>query len=135
MFAGIVHEVGGFYLLSRAKDFPGLLDDDFEDWIEAGEAEVGRAVLRVLAVPGPVLEALDDYWDGYLEMSPRTLGDTLILCDELAPVTSPLHKLASRKPGDGIKANIDLAIGEETLTGILEESAEEVRSLTAALKF
>ena len=81
------------------------------------------------------MEAIDDYWDGYLEMPPRTLGDTLILCDELAPVTSPLHKLGSRKPGDGIKASIDLAIGEETLTGILEESAEEVRSLTAALRF
>ena len=26
MFAGIVHEVGGFYLLSRAAEYPGLLD-------------------------------------------------------------------------------------------------------------
>ena len=27
MFAGIVHEVGGFYLLSRAEEFPALLED------------------------------------------------------------------------------------------------------------
>ena len=34
MFAAIVHEVGGFYLLSRAEEYPGLLDNNTEDWIE-----------------------------------------------------------------------------------------------------
>ena len=28
LFAGLVHEVGGFYLISRADDFPGILDAD-----------------------------------------------------------------------------------------------------------
>ena len=36
MFAAIVHEVGGFYLLSRAEEYPGLLDDNTEDWLEYG---------------------------------------------------------------------------------------------------
>jgi HD-like signal output (HDOD) protein len=54
MFAGIVHEVGGFYLLSRAAEFPGLLDGDPDDWMEFGEMEIGRAVLKKLAVPEPV---------------------------------------------------------------------------------
>lgn len=135
MFAGIVHEIGGFYLLSRVQDFPGLLDDDYKDWIEVGEAEVGRAVLKVLAVPGPVVEAVEEYWFGYLEMPPRTLGDTLLLGDKLAPVSSPLHELGSRETRDDIKAIVELAIEDETLTGILEESSEEIKSLTAALRF
>jgi HD-like signal output (HDOD) protein len=135
MFAGIVHEIGGFYLLSRARDFPGLLDGDFTDWIETGEAEVGRAVLRVLAVPLPVQEAIEAYWSGQLETPPRTLGDTLILCDELAQVPSPLRSDGGKCPEDGMRAKIDQAIGWETLTSILTESAVEVESLAAALMF
>jgi HD-like signal output (HDOD) protein len=55
-FAGIVHEVGGFYLISRAAGFPGLLEEDLEPWYGVGEAEVGHAVLRVLGVPENILE-------------------------------------------------------------------------------
>ncbi len=135
MFAGIVHEVGGFYLLSRAGDFPGLVNDDFEDWSETGEAEVGLALLRVLVVPDLVLETIEAYWDGYLKLPPVTLGDTLLLADELAPVPSPLKKLGDRDRGDSRVASIELAFGEETLTRILEESAEEIGSLTGALQF
>ena len=135
MFAGIVHEVGGFYMLSRSKDFPGLFDDDFADWIESGEVEVGRAVLRVLAVPKPVMEAIEHFWEGFLALPPRTLGDTLLLAEELAPVSSPLHKLGGVDHQEGMTGSIEIAIGKETLSSILDESAEEVVSLTGALKF
>jgi HD-like signal output (HDOD) protein len=135
MFAGIVHEVGGFYLLSRAKDFPGLIDDNFDDWIESGEVAVGRAVLSVLAVPKPVMEAVEHFWEGFLALPPRTLGDTLLLAEELSPIASPLHKLGGSDKREGMAGSIEIAIGKETLSSILEESAEEVVSLTGALKF
>jgi HD-like signal output (HDOD) protein len=134
MFAGIVHEIGGFYMLSRAVDFPGLLEGDFTEWIEGGEAEVGRAVLDKLSVPESVAKAIEAYWDGFLAMPPVTLGDTLLLAEELCPVSSPLHQLAGRESGAGV-ASIEMVIGEETLSLILKEAAEEVSSLTAALKF
>jgi HD-like signal output (HDOD) protein len=133
MFAGIVHEIGGFYALSRAKDFPGLFDGDPADWIDAGEAEIGRAVLKVLEVPSPVMEAIESYWSGYLEMPPRTLGDTILICEELAKVPSPLRTGDGESPRQDIKAKIDLIVGEETLASILTESAVEVESLIAAL--
>jgi len=135
MFAGIVHEVGGFYLLSRADAYPGLLEGDFHEWIESGEAEVGRAVLKVLGVPDIVVEAVDGYWNGYLAIPPVSIGDTLLIAEELAPVASPLHKLGGSEEGEGMTARMDITIGQETLSSILEESAEEVASLTAALKF
>jgi len=135
MFVGIVHEIGGFYMISRAKDFPGLLDGDMTDWMMEGEAEVGRAVLKVLAVPEAIAEAIEMYWIGFLEMPPVSLADTLLLAKQLAPVPSPLRPGADRAGFEGMAANIDMLIGEETLTGILAESAEEVRSLTDALKF
>jgi hypothetical protein len=135
LFAGIVHEVGGFYLLSRAAEFPGLLDGDALDWIEYGEREVGRAVLEVLEVPHAVMAAVEGYWDGFLAMPATSLADTLLLAEELSPVDSPLHGTGGEGADAGMAASIDMAIGGETLTSILAESEEEVASLTGALQF
>jgi len=133
MFAGIVHEISGFYLISRSAEYPGLLDEDFSAWCETGEAEVGRALLQVLEVPQTVVEAIEVCWRGFLAMPPISLGDTLLLADELAPVESPLRDLDG-VPREGTAASIDLLIGEDTLLAIMHESEDDVRSLTAALR-
>ena len=133
MFAAMVHEVGGFYMISRAKDYPGLLDEDYPAWTESGEADLGREVLRVLEVPDTVIEAIEVCWQGYLAMPPASLGDTLLLADELAPVESPLRDLDG-VPREGRAAQIDLVYGQDTLAEIMAESAAEVKSLTAALR-
>lgn len=133
MFAGIVHEVGGFYLISRAHEFPGLLDEGFSEWTDTGESDVGHAVLAVLGVPDTVVSAIDVCWQGYLAMPPVTLGDTLLLADELAPVLSPLRILSGNQRAD-LSGSIDMAFGQDTLSEILAESAEEVSSLITALR-
>lgn len=132
-FAGIVHEAGGFYLIARAAEFPGLLEGGLRDWDNLGEAAVGAAVLRALGVPNTILDAAVALWNGYLSFPPATLGDALILADQLAPDESPLSRLAGTGRA-GARVDIDLALGSETLTGILEESAAEVASLRAALQ-
>jgi HD-like signal output (HDOD) protein len=131
-FAGIVHEIGGFYLISRAASFPGLLSGDLEPWHGLGEAQVGRAVLNALSVPADILAALDAMWDGYLAMPPQSLGDTLLLADELASTESPLDALSGMSR-NGLSADIDLVIGDDMLQGILADSAEEMASLISAL--
>jgi hypothetical protein len=98
-FAGIVHEVGGFYLLSRAATVPGLF------------------------------EAL---WGGYLNFPPQSLGDALLLAEQLAPVESPLSRIAGTGH-EGAPVDIDVAIDDATLSSILADSAEEVASLVGAL--
>jgi hypothetical protein len=132
MFAGIVHEVGAFYVLSRAEEFPGILEGEPEDWIEHGEMLIGRGVLSKLAVPAPVMEAIEAMWVGMRALPPETLGDTLLLANDLAPVRSPLHE---RQGATTLyaAATIDFVIGDGSLSGILEESAREVSSLTTAL--
>lgn len=132
MFAGIVHEVGGFYLLSRAGEFPGLLDGGAEEWIEHGEVAIGRGVLLKLGVPVPVMGAIEALWNGMRALPPETLGDTLLLANDLAPFPSPLHERPGATTLDSA-ATIDFTVGEGTLAQVLAESAEEVKSLTAAL--
>lgn len=135
-FAGIIHEVGGFYLISRASEHPGLLEGEHGSllaWDDGGAAEVGRAVLQRLRAPESVVEAIEGMWQGYLAMPPRSLADTLLLADQLAPVESPLSQLAGNGR-EGTEASIDVALDEETLGGILRESAADVESLIAALR-
>jgi len=132
-FAGIVHEVGSFYLIARASSFPGLLDGDLEPWHGDAEAQIGRAVMRALEVPAYILEAMETRWSGYLAMPPRTLGDTLLLADQLSPIESPLDALDGMS-SKGMVADLELLLGDETLSDILTESAEEVVSISAALK-
>jgi HD-like signal output (HDOD) protein len=132
MFAAIVHEVGGFYLLSRAEEFPGLLEDNTADWIEYGEKVIGRGVLKQLGVPEPVMEAVETLWHGARALPPKTLGDTLLLANDLAPVISPLHPPESANARQQA-AMIDFETGNSTLHQILDDSSEEIESLLSAL--
>lgn len=148
MFAGIVHEVGGFYILSRAEEFPCLLEpDDLTDSpldsdlnpfpntfieIESQESIIGRAVLKNLNMPANILEAVDAVWFGMRAMPPETLGDVLLLANELAKTQSPLDTRTD-SPSNPCESEIDFIVGEGTLKSILEESEDEVRTLTAAL--
>jgi hypothetical protein len=132
LFTGIIHEVGGFYLLSQAERYPGIMDGEPEDWVEHGEAEIGRGVLRKLIVPEAVMQSVEAMWDGLRALPPENLGDTLLLANDLAPVPSPLHQPAGATTPAGART-IDFAIGEGTLDVILRESAGEVKSLFAVL--
>jgi hypothetical protein len=142
LFAGIIHEVGGFYLLSRAGDYPDLFAGDPADWNEADvlelEIELDRAVLRALAIPESAMAAMEAFWQGFLAMPPHTLGDTLLLAEDLAPVASPFHQVAHAGSADsaaaGAAASIEMIVGADTLSAILKESAEEVDSLAGALQ-
>jgi HDOD domain len=135
LFAGIIHEIGGFYMLSRADEFPGLLEGDFDDWVLGGEVKVGRVVLDKLKVPASVTSVMETFWDGFLAMPPVTMADTLLLAEELAPVSSPLYRPDNQAPDNRKRASIEMEIGEETLTRILNESSEEIGSLFNALHF
>ncbi|MGZ3236051.1 MAG: HDOD domain-containing protein [Burkholderiaceae bacterium] len=132
MFAGIIHEIGGFYLLSRAHDFPGVLDVQSEGWLEFGEKAIGRRVLTKLSMPEAVIAAVESLWFGEHNRPPVTLGDTLMLANDLSPVASPLHKKegATHQQANTI---IDFEVGEETLQSILLESADEIKALVASL--
>lgn len=144
LFSGIVHEVGGFYLLSRASDYPDLFEGDPADWIEEDVLglliELDRAVLRALTIPEAAMSAMEAFWQGFLAMPPRTLGDTLLLAEDLAPVASPFHEAKASymtnggKAETGPAASIEMVLGADTLSAILKESAEEVASLASALQ-
>ena len=132
LFAGIIHEVGGFYLLSRADEFPGLLDDDPEKWGELCEDVVGLEVLKKLAVPMPVAEAIGALRRAWINMPPSTLLDTLLLANQYSPVASPLGTAAAPLPEHADSA-LDLVVDAELLDTIRAEALEVCAALGGPL--
>ncbi|MDP1786069.1 HDOD domain-containing protein [Nitrosomonas sp.] len=143
MFAGIIHEISWFYLLSREKAYPGLIDgnianswvsdDDLDEEDElACEMKISAAILQALSVPEPIADAIAHLWQGSLIFPPATLGDTLMLADQLAPVKSPFAP-AQTQARDDFLTKLDRLANQQALDAILAESEEEVKSLTAAL--
>ena len=127
VFAAIVHDLGSFYLLARAKDFPGLLEG-LDDSDSDGEIELTRTMLRVIAVPESIVSGIEAFWQGELGDPSPTLGDTLLLAAHLSPMPRPLHPLAGHHNSD-LSARLDKVVGGETQRTLLTEAHDEVRTL------
>jgi HD-like signal output (HDOD) protein len=132
LLVGILHEVAGFYLIGRVQGKAELLAGDLPDWQGEGEKVIGGVLLKALGVPEAVSTAIADFWEGYLAMPPTSMGDTLLLAEELAPVPSPLYWAPDGAEHE--RPQIEIAIDQETLSSIMAESADDVQSLLAALK-
>jgi hypothetical protein len=132
LFAAIVHEVGNFYLLSRADEFPGLLEPDPENWQPASEEIITREVLHKLGIPEAVANAIESLRGGFIHIPPESLLDTLLLANHFAPVKSPLaDPEKDEAPHDD--SVLDLFIDQEKLDHMLAESADDAASMSAAL--
>jgi HD-like signal output (HDOD) protein len=132
LFAAIVHEVGGFYLLSRADEFPGLLDPDPENWQTASEEIINREVLKKLGIPGEVAEAIESMRSGMLQIPPETLLDTLLLANHFAPVRSPLES-PGKEDAPHEDSVMDLFIDAEKRDRMLQEAEADASAMNAAL--
>lgn len=132
LFAGLIQDLGGFYLISQASSYPGLLDGPLEDWVGYGERLIGKSVLKAIGVPGDILSAVEDAWLGRGSAPPKSIGDALCLANALAPIASPLAPAGHwSRDRQEVQARLDLA--GEPLALALANSAEEVASLEAAL--
>lgn len=136
LFAGIIHEVGGFYLVSRASDFPGLLGDGLQEaWRNGGEARIGEAVLRGLMVPDEIAAAVRAQWGATFTLPPKTVADTLYLANCLTPIANPLQEPSADMERSAMLALSTQVMADRTLAEILEESGEELNTLAASLSF
>lgn len=134
LFAGIVHELVYFFLVARAADHPALLSADLEaSWRDGGKALVEDAVLKALAVPPEIAEAISGMRSGSFSVPPRNLADTLALANCLTPILNPLEALSDRQKNDAVVALSTQVIADRTLAAILEESAEELETLARSL--
>ncbi len=130
LFAGIVHEAGGFYLLARADQLPGLLNAP-QAWSGAAQEIITRAVMHKLAIPEPVSQAIVTLPGAVLTPPPQGLRDTLLIARHLAPEPSPL--LAPGQAGPDSAAFARFLGDDASLARVLSEAAAEAVAVSAVL--
>lgn len=134
LFAGIVHELVYFFLISRAKDHPELIHASLDEtWHTDGAALVQNAVSKALSIPNEIAEAIVGMHAGQFSLPPRSLADTLLLANCLSPIVNPFEETSHARQREEILALSTQIIPNRTLSELLEDSAEELSTLMSAL--
>lgn len=132
LFAGIVHDISGFYLLFRAQELPVLLENAADESGAESCLLLTHGVMQVLKIPKPVALAVESLCNGGCASPPTTLGDVLALANELASIPSPLAGIDPRARIPST-ANLDSPAGDKTLRMVLTESEGEIKAMLEAL--
>jgi putative nucleotidyltransferase with HDIG domain len=134
MLAGLVHDIGQFYLLSRATKYPELFDDKSElgslmmDW----HASIGHALLTTLDTPEEIVKAVDDHEIYGGVMPPRTLSDVVFVANVIASAPNPFA--ADNHVAPGIHDAVMQDIEKAQIGTLVEDSEAEIQSLLLALQ-
>jgi HD-like signal output (HDOD) protein len=133
MFTGLVHDIGVFYLMSRAAGFPELVADKAElhALLAGWHDSIGHALLSALGSPESVLLAVQEHETPREIKEIRTLSDVLYVANKIANRTSRWRD--PEYDGEVDTSMLESLFDADTLAEIVEESEEEVASLKAAL--
>lgn len=128
LFAGLVHDIGYFYLLSKAGRYPEL--DGNPEMLDAGLAEwhapIGQSVLHGFGLSDAALEAVAEHEIGRVRTPMRTLLDVVTLANLICARTNPvfLSKAAVAPP----------VPQDAPLAAALAEAQADIRGLAQALR-
>lgn len=129
-FAGMVHDIGQFFLLARVWEYPEMLSDEspLSDLVRVWHASIGRAVLSAMGMPQELVDAVDDpeLYGG--EWPPKSIPDLVFIANLVAETRNPFSP-EDENVRQGIARAATLGLDEERLTAVLAESAEERRAL------
>ncbi|MDR0528954.1 MAG: HDOD domain-containing protein [Zoogloeaceae bacterium] len=132
MFAGMVHDIGVFYLLSRAAQFPEMVEDRpaLYDLLMGWHDNIGHALLSALGQPEAILVAVQEHEQDREIGEEKSLSDVLFIANKIANTMSCWHDGGT--DADEME-RLTRILGEKTLKEIREESEEAVISLKRAL--
>ena len=133
MFAGLVHDIGVFYLLSRAANFPELVNDkpELHALLTGWHDNIGHALLSALGQPESILIAVQEHETDREIAEVKTLSEVLYVANKIANRTASWRD--PQLDGEVDTSMLESIFDAETLQEIMEESEEEVQSLKSAL--
>ena len=133
MFAGLVHDIGVFYLMSRAANFPEMVNDkpELHALLVGWHDNIGHALLSALNLPESVLIAVQEHETDREVVEIRSLSDVLYVANKIANRTACWRD--AELDGAVDTSMLESIMDAETMAAVVEESQEEVQSLKAAL--
>jgi HD-like signal output (HDOD) protein len=135
LFAGLVHDLGAFYLLYRCAEHPRLSQDTetlehlLMDWHDG----IGHALLAAMQQPDAILDAVADHESAgpMGAEAPTSLRQVVILADRFA------HGLATWLPAEEVarkQALLDADIDAATQRSILASCRDALTDLRASMQ-
>jgi len=127
LFAGLVHDIGHFYLLSRAVHYPELHDNPEELGIILANwhPSIGQSVLHDFNVSEALIEAVGEHENGHYRVPLRTLGDVVTLANIAASKTNPVPSM---------RVDPVTVIREPDIIDTLNDARPDIVALTNALR-
>ncbi|WP_263772701.1 HDOD domain-containing protein [Propionivibrio soli] len=134
MFAGVVRDLGRFYLLARAAEYPALLEDQtmLAETINDLADRAAAMVLNELDLPSTVVDAVmsSRRFSGTLPLA--NAGDVLFVAAALSPRRDPFDELDPRAvPASESAAS--LGLDQTTVSEVIAASGDEIYSIVIAL--
>lgn len=135
MLAGLLHDIGAFYILTRAKNYPELFADKevLQDVIHQWHAEIGEAILESWEIPEEIQTASKEHESfDRANSGPPDLTDVIMVANILAEQPkpgSPEDIDWNRAPSAFLRLKMDA----ETCTAVMLESEEEIKLTAQAL--
>lgn len=135
MFAGIVHDLGRFYLLSQAADYSELLENQnaLGETVNDLAERATKIVLGELNLPASVVEAVVASKQYGKTMPPATLSDVLFIARALSPRLDPFNELDTRVIPIA-DAAVAFGLDQSTVAEVIAASGDEIYSIVVALE-
>ncbi len=129
MLAGLVQDIGVFYLLFRAAEYPDYHDNRAAtlDLIQGWHESIGESLLHILGLPEPLIEAIHEHAKAQDIEAPSNLRDILYFANLLAAEAAPgLTSVASA-------GEEQAAAKRERFADLLHEAQDDINELRAVL--
>jgi HD-like signal output (HDOD) protein len=136
MLAGIVHDLGRFYLLGVAAEFhPDLLKDQaaLMPVLDELDRTTGSQLLGALGLPATTVDAVAARHRFGGGMPPQTLSDVLFLACWLAPSANPFEDPEQRESARAQEGAV-LGLDRQTIADFVTASGDEIYSIALALE-
>jgi len=134
MLAGLLHDIGKYYILTRSEQYPVLfseprmLDDIMRKW----HTSIGRKILETWNFSEDIAQATEDHETlDRMHFGPSNLSDVVMIANLFAQ-NGELQPPAELD-WENIPALKRLDINNETASDIIDESREQIQSVIQAL--
>jgi putative nucleotidyltransferase with HDIG domain len=130
LLAGMVHDIGIFYLLYRAADYPEYQDnrDAVVELVVGWHESIGESLLYALGMPEHIIEAIRDHDRLHSTENPCCLRDVLYFANLLAG--GNFEWLSGANDTNETDASAE---DRARYADLMEEAEEDIRELRSAL--
>jgi HD-like signal output (HDOD) protein len=134
LFAGMLVDIGQFFLLARATDYPAMESniDRFAEFVNTWHQPVGRAILEALSLPDSIVDAFryEDPYGG--SWPPKDLADVLFIAAMASETPNPFDNLLGIHRPSLLESGIP-GVDTDTMADLLASAESHRRALLSTV--